>query len=87
MFFFTSITTEGKPAGTIKLKEKPYRGLGIYEDVEGNKWDVHGIVGELIFARPYDLHDFRYSTADFDQPTGVVTTQWLGYNWEVPAHA
>ena len=79
---------------TLRFKkdnDPVWHGLGVYTDVDGNQWDVHGIFcnkdGKFIQARPYSSYDFRYSTASFGfngpEPGGLVTTTWIPYRVEL----
>ena len=69
---------------TLKLKEDPlYYGLGHYEDVDGNLWDIHCIFGNngkpVVNARLVD-NSSLYSTVCIN-PTGCWT--WNPYRLEV----
>ena len=71
---------------TLKLKEDPlYYGLGIYEDVDGNTWDIHCVFGNngkpIVNARLVDRSS-KYSTL----PTvyiGVESYSYPPYHLEV----
>jgi hypothetical protein len=77
------------PVGTLRLIHSPHRrGLGIYEDADGVKWDVHMIQGEHVCARRIAEHAGYYSTASptRSQGTGSLPNPihtWLPYKVEV----
>ena len=69
---------------TLKLKEDPlYYGLGNYEDIDGNLWDIHCIFGNngkpVVNARLVDDSSL-YSTVCIS-PAGHWT--WNPYHLEV----
>ena len=69
---------------TLKLKSDPlYYGLGHYEDIDGNLWDIHCVFGNngkpVVNARLVD-DSALYSTAG-KQPCGSWT--WNPYYLEV----
>lgn len=80
--FFATWTTPASPAGKLRFLVDPRtRGLGIYEDVEGVRWDIRGISGAYVQARRItDAPDF-YSTATNTGSTGFH--RWEPYEIEV----
>lgn len=79
---------------TLRLKRDPFKhGLGVYEDADGNHWDVRGLRGDgdrrYINARMTSRHPDYYSTA-VGQGGGVGTQsgpdrihEWIPYYVEV----
>ena len=74
---------------TLRFKrshDPKMHGIGTYTDVDGNRWDVHGVIGTadgcFIQARPYSNNDPRYSTDSFS-PSGFVSTTWIPYKVEL----
>ena len=74
---------------TLQLKKDPLRhGLGHYEDIEGNVWDVHCVIGATYSADGKPYINARlvtncpyYSTATNGHSNGFHT--WLPYHYEV----
>ena len=68
-----------------KSQNPKWHGIGTYTDVDGNRWDVHGVFGTeggvFIQARPYSDDDPRYSTASLC--LGFVSTRWIPYRVEL----
>ena len=82
MLYLSSLTPYDGPIETLRFKRDPRRrGLGIYEDVDGVRWDVHAIVGKRICARRVDLHPRYYSTGMDGTQNGFH--EWLPYDVEV----
>lgn len=80
--FYMTWTAPAEVAGTLRLREDPRRrGLGVYEDVDGVRWDVVGIRGELVNARRVDHHPSYYSTSTFASQGGFH--RWEPYEVEV----
>lgn len=80
--FNLSYTQEYKgKVKTLKLKRNPFRyGLGHYEDVDGNKWDVAAIMNGCVNARRICGQSY-YGTATGDNQDGHHT--WKPYFVEV----
>ena len=82
MFHLTYTTPYEGPVETLRFRRDPRRGgLGVYEDADGVRWDVHAIFGRRICARRVDEHPRYYST-------GIDGTQnghheWLPYDVEI----
>jgi len=62
---------------TLRLKKDPFRhGLGVYEDEDGNRWDIRRLDGRgerrYVTARMVSRHPDYYSTA-VGQGGGVGT--------------
>lgn len=69
-------------AGTLRLRVDPRRrGLGIYEDVAGVRWDVRAIAGSTVCARRVAAHPSYYGTGTFDTSAGFH--RWEPYEVEV----
>lgn len=79
------------PVGVLRLIHSPHhRGLGIYEDVEGVRWDVKAIMPGYVCARRLADHPGFYSTAGTVENSGGISAttpnpihQWLPYRVEV----
>lgn len=70
-----------KIEGTIRMKKPVYR-LGPLTDVDGNVWDVRGILGSVIQAVPHHhLHPFYSDTSGADH--GFVSQTWKPYQTEI----
>ena len=76
--------------GTLKLKRDPFwYGMGYYEDEDGVKWDIVGVIGGVIGgkgepyvqARRVDNHSTYYGTGTNDNCYGSHT--WLPYKVEL----
>ena len=76
--------------GTIRFRQCPH--LGSNDDIDGNRWDVHAILGETVQAVPQDnLHDYYTDTSGdicgyFNVGTsgsGIVSQTWKPYNYEI----
>ena len=65
--------------GEIKTKRPIYMsGLGVYTDVDGKKWDVRGIFGTIVQAKPLDqLHSYYTDTSG--RSFGLVSETWKPY--------
>lgn len=87
MYFRASWFGEYKgPINTLRLRRDPWKcGIGIYEDVDGIRWDVHGLFtgskGKMIWARRVDDAPSYYSTAT-DACSGGFH-RWIPYTFEV----
>ena len=81
MFHLSYTTPHEGPIETLRFTRDPRRGLGIYEDVDGVRWDVHAIVGPRICARRVDHHPRYYSTGLDGTQNG--SHEWLPYDVEV----
>lgn len=83
-----SVPYEGEVL-TLKLKKDPtYYGLGYYEDVDGNIWDVRCAFGNngkpIVNAAPIDHCSPLYSTAiDGINDSGFQTYTFLPFYLEV----
>jgi hypothetical protein len=71
---------------TLRLKRDPFKcGLGIYEDADGVRWDVHGMqnsdAGRTVMARRIDDAPQYYSTASDGHSGG--SHRWIPYYVEV----
>jgi len=79
------------PVQTLRLTHSPHRrGLGVYEDEDGVRWDVRGIRGEHVNARRIADAPGFYSTAGSvdNSTTGTGSMpnpihEWLPYRVEV----
>jgi len=82
MFSATWTTPVESAAGTLRFKVDPRkRGLGIYEDVDGVRWDIRGISGRYVQARRIAEAPEFYSTATNASPNGFH--KWEPYEVEV----
>lgn len=88
MYFSGSWMSPSEVAGTLYLKGNPFwSGLGVYEDVDGVKWDVVGVMGrpepERSYVQARRLSDSPeyYSTATNAYSGGLHT--WEPYYVEV----
>jgi len=86
MAFRVSWTYPCQIQGTLKLKQDPfYYGLGYYEDVEGVKWDIVGIIGiaavPYVQARRISGYPTYYGTGIYDNCGGTHT--WSPYTVEI----
>ena len=82
MFYATWTGTHKGPVETLRFHVDPRRkGLGIYTDVDGIKWDVYAIYRDYITARRVDMHPSYYGTATGDNSNGYHV--WLPYHVEV----
>jgi hypothetical protein len=76
--------TYSKPCpiqGHLKFKRSPmYYGIGIYEDVNGVKWDIWGIIRDVVLARPVDNCPI-YST-DTDSILAGYSISYKPYTYE-----
>jgi hypothetical protein len=85
MFYATWISP-APLAGTLRFRRDPRRrGLGIYEDVDGVKWDVNMINGEYIAARRVSERPDYYSTAGSgSNAQGVGTDRFINslHRWK-----
>ena len=78
--FNLSYTSPCEVQGIIILTEKPWRGLGIYTDIDGNRWDVRGVIGDYVQACPeHGLHPYFTDTSGTQY--GLVRQRWLPYKW------
>ena len=84
MFNATWMTKYKGDVGTLQLKRK-VTSLGIYEDVNGNEWDVAAIMGSkgglTVCARKVSDAPSYYGTASYDTSEGLH--QWIPYYVEV----
>lgn len=72
------------PIHTLRLDRDPHRfGLGHYTDDQGERWDVHAIMGEHICARKLSDAPSYYSTSIGATTDGFHT--WIPYKVEVIA--
>lgn len=74
------------PIETLRLNRDPFKcGLGIYKDVEGVRWDIHGMqssdAGKTVMARRIDDAPQYYSTASDGHCGG--SHRWIPYYVEV----
>lgn len=77
--FNLTYSTPCKIQGHLKLKRSPmYYGVGIYEDIHGTRWDVWGVINDIVLARPVDGCS-RYSTS-FD--SNGYSISWKPYTYE-----
>lgn len=61
-----SWTSPAPIEGTLFLTRDPkFFGLGVYEDVDGKRWDVRMITSDYICAREIARHPSYYSTAAY----------------------
>jgi hypothetical protein len=83
-----SWTKEAEIKGHLKLKKDPFwYGLGIYEDEDGVRWDIHGVIGgknPYVQARRIGLHPNYYGTHNGASSCGFHT--WEPYTVEAPKH-
>lgn len=79
--FNLSYSQEAEIKGTIKL-DKPLMRLGPVRDIDGNLWDIHGIIGDYVQACPESgLHPFYSDTSNASY--GFVSQTWHPYRIEV----
>ena len=70
-----------KPHGTIKVS-KPIYHLGPVTDIDGKRWDIYGLIGNMVQACPMsDLHPYYTDTSNNNY--GIVHQRWYPYNVEV----
>lgn len=75
-------STPSKFAGTITLTKSP-SGLGPITDVNGNRWDINGIIGDYVQACPLnELHSYFTDTSGFGTD-GMVSQTWKPYKLEI----
>jgi len=80
--FYATWTTPCPLAGTLRFPVDPRgRGLGIYEDVDGVRWDIRGILGPYVQARRVTETPAFYSTATNAESGGFH--RWEPYEVEV----
>lgn len=66
--------------GHLKFKRSPaYYGIGIYEDVNGVKWDVWGVIRDTVIARPVDNSPIYSTESNVCQE---YTVTWKPYTYE-----
>ena len=80
--FRISYTSPCPVQGHIKFKKDPcYFGLGLYEDVEGRKWDIHAIYGKaFVCAIGYNNNLPYFSTTPEIRSFSI---RWLPFTYEV----
>lgn len=79
--FRMSHMTPAKLAGIIEV-ERPIHQLGFLTDIHGNKWDIHGIIGNYVQACPKDqLHPYYTDTSG--QGFGLVQQTWQPYGIKI----
>ncbi len=77
--FNLTYTTPCEIQGHLKFKKSPmYYGVGIYEDVNGTRWDVWGVIRDIVLARPVDGCS-RYSTSINSNGYSIC---WKPYTYE-----
>jgi len=80
MFSYVS-TSPCEIQGTIKLS-KPLSGLGPVVDVNGKRWDIHGIIGDYVQAAlESELHPYYNDTSTASY--GFVSQSWKPYRISV----
>lgn len=80
MFHATWTTPHKGPVTELRLTRDPHRGgLGIYLDENGDRWDVHGLLGgRRVWARRCSDAPSYYSTAIGSTTDGFHT--WIPYD-------
>jgi len=82
MMFNLSYTSPSQIEGTIQLRKRP-SGLGFYTDINGKRWDIHGIIGDYVQACPVDsLHPY-YTDTSGSCSYGLVQQTWKPYKMEI----
>ena len=65
---------------TLRLKKDPfYYGLGHYEDIEGNTWDINAIINSKVCARLISGQSY-YGTGTNDNSFGYH--EWIPFHVE-----
>lgn len=85
MFRLTSLTPYDGPIETVKLNFHPLKRINIcapITDIEGKKWDCHGVWGKHLLLRPY-VDDYFTSTLPSDFYEGIQSAHWVPYLYEV----
>jgi hypothetical protein len=81
--FFATWTTPAPLAGTLRFRVDPRRrGLGIYEDVDGVRWDINMISGQYVAARKVAAHPDYYGTGGNCGLVGSTQGVDLFHKWE-----
>ena len=83
-------TEKSSLKGTIKFtKERNprYSGIGIYTDVDGQRWDIKAVIGNekesyICATKLEDLHPYYNDTSHF-RNYGVVRQTWEPYKMEI----
>jgi len=90
MFQASWTTPRDSFAGTLRFTVDPRRrGLGVYEDMDGVRWDIRGIIGKYVQARKVSEAPGYYGTATATYPSsttgqgGVSTHTWEPYEIEI----
>ncbi len=80
--FHLSYTAPAEVKGTIRVQKRTWS-LGVITDIEGNRWDIHGIIGDYVQACPIEgLHPY-YSDTSGTSYGGVIEQTWNPYKIEV----
>ena len=76
--FNLTYSSPAKIAGDIYCESWPT--LGLFADLEGQRWDVFGFTESIIWAAPYwNVHPYYTSTAT--ESYGFVEQTWMPYRW------
>jgi len=79
-------TEKSSLKGTIRFtKERNprYSGVGVYTDIDGQRWDIKCVFGPIICATKLEeLHPYYNDTSGF-RSYGVVRQTWKPYKMEI----
>ena len=79
--FSLSYTVPSEIKGVIRVS-KPVCTLGLLTDLDGRKWDVRAIIGDVVRATPSEsLHPYFTDTSGAS--FGFVSQSWEPYKIEV----
>ncbi|MFA5313441.1 MAG: hypothetical protein WC375_09040 [Methanomassiliicoccales archaeon] len=84
MFYFSSF--EGKMVDmdrlvVLRFHNSPYS-IGCHKDIDGREWDVHAIIGKIIYAKQRNEMGDYYSTTN-DSGHGYRSMTWQAYEVEI----
>ena len=80
--FSMTYSTPSEIKGVIRVA-KPIRSLGPVTDVEGERWNVNAIIGDVVIAvREAELHPY-YTDTSGRGFGGLIQQTWEPYRTEV----
>ena len=88
--FYLSYTKESSLKGTIKFTKEcnpRYSGIGIYTDVNGQRWDVEAVIGNekeiyICAVKLEELHPYYKDTSGY-RNYGMLHQTWEPYKMEI----